>query len=79
MAYQTINAFEAKTHLSKLLSQVIEGKGFLITKHNHPVALLLPYNMHPKQPILETISQLKKLRIPLHDITIKELKEEGRR
>lgn len=79
MAYQIINAFEAKTHLSNLLAQVKNGQGFMITKHNQPVALLIPYNKHPKQPVLETIAALKKSRIPLDKLTIQELKEEGRK
>ncbi|MFO1258857.1 MAG: type II toxin-antitoxin system prevent-host-death family antitoxin [Gammaproteobacteria bacterium] len=79
MSYQIINAFEAKTHLSSLLAQVKNGKAFMITKHNHPVALLVPCNHPPKQPISETIAQLKKDRLSLGDFTVQELKEAGRK
>lgn len=79
MSYQIINAFEAKTHLSSLLGQVKNGKAFMITKHNQPVALLIPYSEQPKRPILETIAQLKKDRVSLGKITIQELREEGRK
>ncbi len=29
-----ISSFEAKTHLSKLLANVMNGKEYIITKHN---------------------------------------------
>jgi prevent-host-death family protein len=79
MSYQVINAFKAKTHLSNLLAQVKTGKSFMITKHNQPIALLTPYNERPRQPILETIAQLKKGRVALGKLTIQALKEEGRK
>lgn len=37
-----IGAFEAKTHLSRLLEQVAAGEKFVITRHGKPVAQLVP-------------------------------------
>ena len=34
--------FEAKTHLSELVSRVEAGDEFVITRHNKPVAKLVP-------------------------------------
>ena len=38
-----IGAFEAKTHLPQLLRRVQAGERFIITKHNRPVAELIPF------------------------------------
>ena len=38
-----VNVHEAKTHLSKLLQRVINGKEVVITKAGKPVARLTPY------------------------------------
>ena len=37
-----LGAYEAKTHLSRLLDEVEGGESFAITKHGRPVALLVP-------------------------------------
>lgn len=39
---EMVGAYEAKTHLSKLLEQVELGKRFVITRHGKPVARLEP-------------------------------------
>jgi len=41
-ADETIGAFEAKTHLSRLLREVSSGKRILITQRGKPVAELVP-------------------------------------
>jgi len=38
----TVGAFEAKTHLSKLLARVEAGEQVTITKHGRPIARLVP-------------------------------------
>ncbi len=37
-----IGAFDAKTHLSRLLAEVARGEHFIITKHGNPIAELKP-------------------------------------
>jgi len=37
-----IGSFDAKTHLSQLLEQVLSGHSFIITRHGKPVAQLTP-------------------------------------
>lgn len=39
---ETVGAFEAKTHLSRLLREVSGGKRILITQRGKPVAELVP-------------------------------------
>ena len=42
MPAKTVNVHDAKTHLSKLLSQVATGQHFIIAKSGQPVAQLIP-------------------------------------
>ena len=39
---QSIGAYEAKTHLPRLLDRVARGESLIITRHGHPVARLVP-------------------------------------
>jgi prevent-host-death family protein len=40
---QTVNIYQAKTQLSKLVKQVLNGEEIIIAKAGEPVALLVPY------------------------------------
>lgn len=39
---ETVGLFEAKTHLSELIARAERGEEVIITRHNKPVARLLP-------------------------------------
>lgn len=39
---ETVGLFEAKTHLSELVARVEQGEEVIITRHNKPVAKLVP-------------------------------------
>ncbi len=41
---QQVNIHEAKTHLSRIIEQIISGKEIVIAKHGKPVARLIPYS-----------------------------------
>lgn len=73
-----ISAFEAKTHLSKLLAQVQEGETFTITKHDVPIALLTPLAPQKQEPskVIQELLAFPKVTLGL---SIKELKKEGQR
>ena len=43
----TVNVHEAKTHLSRLLAQVEEGKEVIIARNGKPVARLSPLRIRP--------------------------------
>ncbi len=45
---ESIGLFEAKTHLSELVARAEQGEEVIITRHNKPVAKLVP--MHAEQP-----------------------------
>lgn len=42
MTISTIGLFEAKTHLSELVARAEAGDEVIITRHNKPVAKLVP-------------------------------------
>lgn len=45
---QTVNVYEAKTHLSRLLDRVLAGEEIVIGRAGTPVARLVPYR--PVEP-----------------------------
>jgi prevent-host-death family protein len=40
---QSIGLFEAKTHLSELVARAEKGEEVVITRHNRPVARIVPF------------------------------------
>ena len=78
---RTIGAYEAKTHLPRLLDEVEKGERITITKHGRPVAVLIPPGIGPvpdPDSLLRQMRALRKLN-RLGGVTIRELIEEGRR
>lgn len=76
-------AFEAKTHFSELLGDVIRGEKLIITKHGVKVAMIVPFTQEEEtDPVNDTIRNLKKLRKGIKlgkNLSIKDMIEEGRR
>ena len=78
---ETVGAYEAKTHLSKLLDRVANGERIAIERHGVPIAVLQPVATAKSQPIEATIAALRQFRKgrSLNGVSIRELVEEGRR
>ncbi len=77
-----VGAYEAKTHLSRLLERVAKGERITITKHGVPVAMLVGIERARRQrSVSEAIEELLEFRRnhKLDGLTIRELIEEGRR
>ena len=76
-----IGAYEAKTHLPRLLEQVKKGEEIIITKHGVPVAVLKPYEPAKQVNTRAVIDSLYKLRkkYTLSGISLRDLIEEGRK
>ena len=55
-----IGAYDAKTHLPKLLERVQRGERFVITKHGRPVAELGPVVQRDAGAIQATIARMRK-------------------
>ncbi len=47
-----VNIHEAKTHLSRLLTRVVEGEEVVIAKAGKPVARLVPIERAPRRRVL---------------------------
>ncbi|WP_423926021.1 type II toxin-antitoxin system Phd/YefM family antitoxin [Candidatus Palauibacter sp.] len=54
-----IGAFEAKTHLPRLLRRVQTGERFVITRHGRPVAELIPFRTTDPDKARAAIDDLK--------------------
>lgn len=79
---QTIAAFEAKTHFSKLLAQVEQGEEITITKHGQVVAKIVPVHSTEGLSKAEAIRRLQsfgKNNFRLDGLDWKALRDEGRR
>jgi len=76
-----IGAFEAKTCLPKLLQRVQAGERFVITKHNRPVAELVPFR--PRDPdkvrsAIEALMEFQKTH-SLNGLSVREIVEAARK
>lgn len=79
---ETVGLFEAKTHLSELIARAERGEEVVITRHNKPVAKIVP--MPPAQPDqMERQAAVQALLASARGRTLgldwKALREEGRR
>ena len=54
-----IGAFEAKTHLLRLLERVEAGERFVITRYKRPVAELVPFQPRDSGEVRAAIEALK--------------------
>jgi prevent-host-death family protein len=78
---ETVGAYEAKTHLPKLLERVSKGERITITRHGVPVAVLLPPDCQQKRDPAIIIGELRKFRkqFRLDGLSVRQIIEEGRR
>ncbi len=86
---ETIGLFEAKTHLSELVARAEQGEEVIITRHNKPVAKLVPISevspelVARRRQILQELQaigrEIEKRGGPLTVEEILEWRDEGRR
>ena len=76
-----IGAFEAKTHLPRLLQRVEAGERFVITKHNRPVAELIPFRPRDAEKVRSAIAGLKAFQEThsLGGLSVRRIIEDARR
>jgi prevent-host-death family protein len=76
-----IGAYEAKTHLPRLLDDVENGERITITKHGRPVAILVPPGFATPRDTDELMRWMRDFRKDhrLEGVTIRELIDDGRR
>lgn len=78
---ETVGAYEAKTHLPKLLDRVSKGERIVITRHGTPVAVLQPADAEKQIDVAAVIQEMRRFRKEhtLGGLSIKELIEHGRK
>ena len=77
-----VSAYEAKTHLPRLLRAVEQGETVIITRHGRPVAQLGPVRQHDREEVLAVIERMKRARAKRPRVTGEEIlaaRDEGRR
>jgi prevent-host-death family protein len=76
-----VGAFEAKNKFSELLLQVGRGAEVTITKHDRPVAMLVPASAPVAAERKRATAELRALRkhYSLRGLVVRKLIEEGRR
>ena len=82
----TVGAFEAKTRLSQLLEHVRQGAEITITKHDKPVAKLVPFEKPTRVELTELFRRMDEfcVRHPLNPkgmpaLSYRELIDGGRK
>ncbi|WJL94716.1 type II toxin-antitoxin system prevent-host-death family antitoxin [Microbacterium sp. ET2] len=76
----SVSAYEAKTHLSRLLERAARGDEITITRHGRPVAKLVPATPAHTE-LSELTHEMRAFRAALGDdhVDVRSLVEEGRR
>jgi prevent-host-death family protein len=67
---ESIGLFEAKTHLSELIARAEKGEEVIITRHNKPVARLMPIDVgklggsQKRQAALRALEAFDRIKVP---------------
>ena len=82
----TVGAFEAKTKFSELLEHVSQGAEITITKHEKPVARLVPFDKPSRVELADLFRQMDDFRAKhplnpkgLEKLSYRDLIEGGRK
>jgi prevent-host-death family protein len=77
-----IGSYEAKTHLPQLLKRVARGEKIVITRRGKPVAMLVPPPAEVKPDVKKVVKDMlayrDRVKRTLGDLTVRELRDEGR-
>ena len=82
-----VTAFEAKTRFGELLDRVSKGEEVVITRHDRPVARLVPEGTPSKDAVQRSVEGLREIqarirkrsRAPLTARDVRDAIERGRR
>jgi prevent-host-death family protein len=78
----TVSAYEAKTHLPRLIRAAERGETVIITRHGKPVAQLGPVQDRRREEIAEVIERMKRARALRPRVSAAEIlaaRDEGRK
>ena len=78
---QEVGAYEAKTHLPRLLDEVERGEQITITRHGKRIACLVPIDQVDQGKVDVAIDTIQRIRQEntLDGLSVRQLIEEGRR
>jgi prevent-host-death family protein len=91
IAAEPVSAYDAKTHLPKLLERAERGERFVITRHGRPVAQLVPIEADSGGEVALAMERVARIRaglerkgVRLSDVlepgeTVRELAHRGHR
>ncbi len=78
-----VSAYEAKTHLPRLIRAAERGESVIITRHGKPVAQLGPVaDQRQREDVTEVIARMKRARAQRARVTVAEVlsaRDEGRK
>lgn len=57
-----VTAFDAKTRFGELLDRVARGEEIVITRHDRPIARIVPEGRRPSEQTRATVDRLRALR-----------------
>ncbi len=77
----SVGAFEAKNRFSDLIDRVGRGAEVTITKHDKPVARIVPIEEHSRREKMDAVAELRSIRgrYRLKGVTARTLISEGRK
>ena len=58
----TVTAFDAKTRFGELLDRVAKGEEIVITRHEKPVARIVPEGRRSREQVSDAVDALMRLR-----------------
>ena len=61
MAMSTVTAFDAKTRFGELLDRVARGEEIVITRHDKPVARMVPEGRRSLEEVRKAVAGLREL------------------
>jgi prevent-host-death family protein len=65
IAAEPVSAYDAKTHLPRLLERAARGERFVITRHGKPVAQLVPFEEGDAASVRAAIERVAAIRSKL--------------
>ena len=69
----TVTAYEAKTHLPRLLRAAERGETVIITRHGKPVAQIGPVQEEHREDTAQVIARMKRARAKRAKVSIEEI------
>jgi prevent-host-death family protein len=81
IAAEPVSAYDAKTHLPRLLERAERGERFVITRHGKPVAQLIPLEEGDDTSITQLLDRVDRTRARLarQGVTLSSLLAPGER